>query len=112
MAVDYNTIPHGGRPDGPSLDETTPLQVIEQLLNEARADSRGQKINWARVDVFHMDEYVGLDANHPASFRRYIRTRLAEVVHPLHFVVFGKNQKFPFYLPSKSVQTPIEQSRT
>jgi uncharacterized protein len=33
LAVDYNTIPHGGRSDGPSLDETTPLQVIEQLLN-------------------------------------------------------------------------------
>jgi ankyrin repeat protein len=32
-AVDMNTIPHGGRADGPSLDETTPLQIIEQLLN-------------------------------------------------------------------------------
>jgi uncharacterized protein len=33
LAVDYNTLPHGGRPDGPSLDETSPLQVIDQLLN-------------------------------------------------------------------------------
>ncbi|HEY2844181.1 MAG TPA: ankyrin repeat domain-containing protein [Bryobacteraceae bacterium] len=33
LAVDYNTLPHGGRPDSPSVDETTPLQVIEQLLN-------------------------------------------------------------------------------
>ncbi len=32
LAVDYNTIPHGGRSDGPSLDETSPLQVIDQLL--------------------------------------------------------------------------------
>ena len=32
LAVDYDTIPHGGRPDGPSLDETTALQVIQQLL--------------------------------------------------------------------------------
>jgi ankyrin repeat protein len=31
-AVDLNTIPRGGRPDWPSLDETTPLQVIEMLL--------------------------------------------------------------------------------
>ncbi len=36
LAVDYNTIPHGGRADGPSLDETTPLQVIEQLLDSRR----------------------------------------------------------------------------
>jgi ankyrin repeat protein len=33
-AVDLNTIPHGGRADGPSLDETTPLQIIELLLDK------------------------------------------------------------------------------
>jgi uncharacterized protein len=33
LAVDYNTLPHGGRPDAPSTDDTTPLQIIEQLLN-------------------------------------------------------------------------------
>jgi len=33
-AVDMNTIPHGGRADGPSLDETTPLQIIEELLDK------------------------------------------------------------------------------
>ena len=32
-AVDLHTIPRGGRPDWPSLDETTPLQVIEMLLD-------------------------------------------------------------------------------
>jgi ankyrin repeat protein len=31
-AVDLHTIPRGGRPDWPSLDETTPLQVVEMLL--------------------------------------------------------------------------------
>ncbi len=31
-AVDYNTLPHGGRPDRPSLDDTTCLQMIETLL--------------------------------------------------------------------------------
>ena len=32
-AVDLNTIPHGGRPDMPSLDQTTSLQIIEKLLD-------------------------------------------------------------------------------
>jgi ankyrin repeat protein len=32
-AVDMNTIPHGGRADGPSLDETTPLDIIALLLD-------------------------------------------------------------------------------
>jgi len=31
-AVDLNTIPHGGRPDRPSLDRTTSLELIEKLL--------------------------------------------------------------------------------
>jgi ankyrin repeat protein len=33
-AVDMNTLPHGGRPDRPSMDETTSLQIIELLLNK------------------------------------------------------------------------------
>ena len=35
---------------------------------------------WNRVLGFHMDEYVGLDENHPASFRRYLRERLTSRV--------------------------------
>ena len=41
-----------------------------------------QKIDWRSVDLFHMDEYVGMGADHPSSFRYWIRTRLAEKVHP------------------------------
>jgi glucosamine-6-phosphate deaminase len=33
-------------------------------------------IDWARVTVFHMDEFVGLPASHPASFRDYVQRRL------------------------------------
>lgn len=32
LAVDYNTLPHGGRSDAPSVDETTPLQIMSMLL--------------------------------------------------------------------------------
>ena len=32
VAIDMNTLPHGGRPDLPSVDDTTPLQVAELLL--------------------------------------------------------------------------------
>jgi len=35
-------------------------------------------IDWKRVTMFHLDEYVGLPAQHPASFRRYLRERLIE----------------------------------
>lgn len=37
-----------------------------------------QPVDWARVTLFHLDEYVGLPIAHPASFRRYIRERVIE----------------------------------
>jgi glucosamine-6-phosphate deaminase len=35
-----------------------------------------QGIDWSRVVGFHMDEYLGLGPDHPASFRRYLREHL------------------------------------
>ncbi len=39
-------------------------------------------IPWERTTMFHLDEYIGLPETHPASFRRYLRERLVERVHP------------------------------
>ena len=44
-----------------------------------------QKIDWARVVYFHLDEYVGLPESHPASFRRYLKERLLSRIHPKAF---------------------------
>jgi glucosamine-6-phosphate deaminase len=33
-------------------------------------------IDWPRVELFHLDEYVGIALDHPASFRRYLLERL------------------------------------
>ena len=35
-------------------------------------------IDWSRVTAFHLDEYAGLSADHPASFRRYLRERFVD----------------------------------
>lgn len=45
-------------------------------------------IEWARTIFFHLDEYVGLPATHPASFRRYLKERIVDRVHPgaFHFI--------------------------
>lgn len=40
---------------------------------------------WAQVELFHMDEYVGLDGDHPASFRRFLRERIVGLVGPRAF---------------------------
>ena len=39
-----------------------------------------QEIDWARVVAFHMDEYLGIGADHPASFRRYLQEHLFRLV--------------------------------
>ena len=42
-------------------------------------------IDWSRVVMFHMDEYLGLDAQHSASFRRFLRERVELRVKPRAF---------------------------
>lgn len=42
-------------------------------------------VDWSKVTLFHMDEYLGIDANHKASFRRYMRERVQSRVQPGHF---------------------------
>ena len=37
-------------------------------------------IDWSCVEMFHLDEYVGLSIDHPASFRRYLLDRLINKV--------------------------------
>ena len=44
--------------------------------------ARSTEVPWADVVVFHMDEYVGIGPDHPASFQRWIRERIEEPVRP------------------------------
>ncbi len=47
---------------------------------------RQQKgIDWSRVRVFHLDEYVGITANHPASFRAFLSREFVTPLQPQHF---------------------------
>jgi glucosamine-6-phosphate deaminase len=39
-------------------------------------------VPWNKVEAFHMDEYIGMPESHPSSFRRWIKTRLEDRVHP------------------------------
>ena len=49
-------------------------------------------VDWTRVNGFHLDEYIDLPADHPASFRKYLKERFVEKVHPRNFYfVNGEN---------------------
>ena len=47
-----------------------------------------EDIEWDKVEMFHLDEYIGLPMTHGASFRKYLKERFVDLVHPkqAHFV--------------------------
>jgi glucosamine-6-phosphate deaminase len=49
-------------------------------LKMLRALVSHREIPWERILGFHLDEYVGIDVNHPASFRKYLREHLTALV--------------------------------
>lgn len=42
-------------------------------------------VDWSKVTFFHLDEYLGISADHPASFRRYLREKVEHFVRPRQF---------------------------
>ena len=47
-----------------------------------------QEVDWSKVEMFHLDEYVGLPITHVASFRKYLQERFVDKVGPLKAVHF------------------------
>src|SRR3954451_20225861 len=51
---------------------TSQFETLKQLISE--------DIDWTKVTMFHLDEYIGLPITHPASFRKYLRERFISKV--------------------------------
>ena len=47
------------------------FSMLERLVVEP-------DIDWSAVTIFHLDEYVGMKITHPASFRKYLKERVAD----------------------------------
>ncbi len=41
-----------------------------------------EDIDWSKVEMFHLDEYVGISVDHPASFKKYLTERFINKVNP------------------------------
>ncbi|MBP7946837.1 MAG: glucosamine-6-phosphate deaminase [Verrucomicrobia bacterium] len=61
---------------------TSQIQFLDALAGRS-------EIDWSRVTVFHMDEYLGISADHPASFRRFMRERVESRLRPQVFHSIG-----------------------
>ena len=49
---------------------STGASQFDTVKNLAQAN-----IDWSKVEMFHLDEYVNLPESHPASFRKYLKER-------------------------------------
>ena len=69
---------------------STGASQFEMFENLVRQD-----VDWSKVEMFHLDEYVDLPETHIASFRKYLKERFVNIVHPgaVHFVGEGDVQK-------------------
>jgi len=65
---------------------TSQFETLNQLLAE-------KDIDWSKVTVFHLDEYLGLPITHPASFRKYLLERFFNHVAELkaYHLIDGEN---------------------
>lgn len=61
----------------------TGASQFEMLEHLVQAD-----IDFSKVTAFHLDEYVGISVDHPASFRRYLRERFVEKVPNLAEMIY------------------------
>jgi glucosamine-6-phosphate deaminase len=55
---------------------TSQFETLKQLIAE-------KNIDWSKVVMFHLDEYIGLSKNHPASFVKYLEERFLEKIPKL-----------------------------
>ncbi|HEX7859916.1 MAG TPA: glucosamine-6-phosphate deaminase [Verrucomicrobiae bacterium] len=52
-------------------------------------------VDWSRITLFHMDEYLGISGDHKASFRRYMRERVESLVRPKAFHYINGESDLP-----------------
>jgi 6-phosphogluconolactonase/glucosamine-6-phosphate isomerase/deaminase len=55
------------------------FDLLQHLVTE-------KTIDWSKVIMFHLDEYLDLPETHIASFRKYLKERFLNLVHPLQQV--------------------------
>ena len=69
------------------------------------------KIDWSKVEMFHLDEYIGLPETHPASFRKYLKERFLNKVNiGKAYLVDGEDdpQKVIAHLTAEIRKEPID----
>lgn len=78
------------------------FETIQAMINE--------DVDWSKVEMFHLDEYVDISEEHPASFRKYLKERFANLVNlkKAYFVDGNHPEETIKYLTEEITKAPID----
>ena len=84
---------------------STGASQFETLEALVKAD-----VDWSKVEMFHLDEYVGIPETHPASFRKYLKERFVNLVNlkKAYFVDGEHPEETIEYLTQEIKKAPID----
>lgn len=83
-----NTIAESGRANIILATGASQFETLKQLVLE-------KDIDWSKVVMFHLDEYIGLPESSKASFRKYLKERFLDKVAPLKEVCLVNGENDP-----------------
>lgn len=66
---------------------TSQFETLNQLTQE--------DVDWKRVTMFHLDEYIGLPESSPAGFRKYLKERFIQKINGLEQIHFINGENNP-----------------
>ena len=78
------------------------FETLQALIKE--------DVDWSKVEMFHLDEYVNLSEAHPASFRKYLKERFANLINlkKAYFVDGNNVEETIKYLTDEITKAPID----
>lgn len=78
------------------------FEVLDSLVNQPNID-------WSRVNGFHLDEYLGIDRSHSASFCGYLANRFVDRL-PLKSFLYLDGTKLPELLRTQASEQLAERT--
>lgn len=67
---------------------TSQFETLLELIQD-------KTINWDKVTIFHLDEYIDLPEDHPASFRKYLKERVLAYINKPSATYFINGENDP-----------------
>lgn len=81
------------------LEQQETVRIIlatgNSQLDFLTAIAQGNLLDWSRIIFFHLDEYLGIAADHPGSFRYYLYHKVEQPLKPGQFYYLAGDAQQP-----------------